>query len=198
MKTKGHVPMHIFLRSLAFPVACAFTGAAAALLVAHLIADAPPPAAPTCPNAPVLQIHPYPYPAPPPPAPPPPPLPGPEFERLQIPPDAVRCSSDGRCSIDRVFFATVIDNPLLLARQARVMPSIREGEMRGLKFYGLRPGSLPRLLGLKNGDLLTAINGVPVTGIDDLVTVPSPLAHLTFVLDIERKGEPVQLRVGID
>lgn len=186
--------MRIFLRSLAFPVACAFTGAAAALLVTHL-RSAPTPA---CPDAPVLEIHPYVAAPPPPPAPPPAPAPEPAREVLQIPDDAIRCSSEGRCSIDRIFLATLLDNPGLLHWHARVMPSIRDGQMRGFKFYGLRPGSLFRLLGFKNGDLLTAVNSVPITSMGTLAALAGPFAPGTFVLDIERKGEPFQLRIGVD
>lgn len=192
--------MRTFLRSLAFPAACAFTGAAAALLVTHLSAGP----ASTCPDAPVLEIHPHVAYAPPAPqlTPPPPPPPAPALAPLPdpfaIPEGAVRCANEGRCSIDRVFFATLLDNIGLLRSHARVMPSIRDGDMRGFKFYGLRPGSLFRQLGFKNGDLLTAVNGVRLTSMGDLAALSAPIAPGTYVLDIERKGEPVQLRVGID
>lgn len=53
--------------------------------------------------------------------------------------------------------------PESLARSARVIPVIVDGEARGMKLYGIRSGSVPRLLGFKNGDLVRAVNGQPLT-----------------------------------
>lgn len=177
--------MRIFLRSLALSVACAVTGATTALLVVALT-TAP---APTCPDAPVLEIHPYLAP----PSPPPPAPPAPAIEPLQIPPGAVHCDTEDRCRID----AALLDSNIF-ASQARIMPSIKDGVPRGLKLYAIRPGSLPRLLGIKNGDLLTAVNGVPVTDLGGLFTQLDPRTYRTFVLDLERKGQPIQRHIRID
>lgn len=205
--------MSSFLRTLAFPVACAFTGAAAALLVAS-VAVAP---APDCPAAPTIHVEHHTAPAPPvafvhpvaPPAPPAPPIHvlvppvDPAPARLEIPDGAVRCIEPGRCVIDRGFFMLLRDNPSLLARQARILPSIRDGQPRGLKFYGVRPGSLPGLLGLKNGDLLTAVNGVPaadghgIASAEGLLNYLATREHPVYSLEIERKGEPVRINIDV-
>lgn len=186
------------LRTLAYPIACALTGAASGLLVAQL---ATPPA-PTCPQGPVLELRQV--------AtalsgmevvPPPAPAAAPQdvSAGLAIPDGAIRCPAEDHCVIRRDLFSALFENPVRLTRQARVMPSIRDGVTLGFKFYGIKPGSLPRLIGMKNGDLLTAINGVEVRSFDQLLDQVVRLRIVrSFDLDIERKGEPVRLRVDVE
>lgn len=190
------------LRSLAYPIACALTGAASGLLVAQL---ATPPA-PTCPQVPVLELrqvaaalsHVQVVP----PAPPAPPVvaaPEPDVAALVIPDAAVRCASEGRCTIRRDFLDALFQNPARLSQQARVMPSILDGDPRGFKFYGLRPGGLPKLIGMKNGDLLVAIGGVQVRTLEQVMQQILRLRTANALdLDIERKGEPVRLHIDIE
>lgn len=195
------------LRSLAYSIACALTGAASGLLVVHL---ATPPA-PSCPRAPVVELRQvatalahtqYVAPRPPPPPAPrnddgPPPVPAPApFVILD---GVLSCPSEHRCVIGREFFTDLLHNPVRLAGQARVLPSLTDGEPRGLKFYGLRPGSLPRAIGMKNGDLLTAVNGRPVRTWDQALT-EFTLLRGARALDLElvRRGEPVRLRLDVE
>lgn len=201
--------MRSFLRTLAFPIACAFTGAAAALLVASVTA-APEPG---CVEARTIhvehQISHIPAPSPvftPPPAPPLQlvvPRHEPALTRLEIPEGAVRCIEPGRCVLDRGLFLLLRENPALLSHQAWVIPSVAGGKPRGLKFYGIRPGSLPRMLGLKNGDLLTAVNGIPVaddqgvTSAEELLSFLASREHPVFSLEIERRGQPVRVNIDI-
>ncbi|WP_224193898.1 PDZ domain-containing protein [Nannocystis pusilla] len=210
--------MRSFLRTLAFPIACAFTGAAAALFVVAVNTDPRPPA---CPDAPTIHIQhemtPLAPPAPVPvvapvafaPALPvmvnvaPPPRRHAEAAELTIPEGAVRCTEDNHCVVDRGLYQLLRDNPSLFSHQARILPSLKDGQLRGLKFYAIRPGSLPRQLGLKNGDLLTAINGVPVTSSQGVATADALMQllhdreHPVFSLAIERKGEPVRITVDV-
>jgi hypothetical protein len=41
----------------------------------------------------------------------------------------------------------------------RMIPMLRDGVVEGYKLYGIRGGSVPKLAGFRNGDLVTAING---------------------------------------
>jgi hypothetical protein len=115
--------------------------------------------------------------------PPPPPLP-PGLEQ------AIRCPGENQCTIDRGYLEELLANPESLARQARIMPSIKDGEMRGFKMYGIRPGSLPKLLGYKNGDTVLSINGMPLTSMDGAMAMYSHLRRAdSLSVEIERKGE---------
>ncbi|MCA9696584.1 MAG: hypothetical protein KC431_03580 [Myxococcales bacterium] len=113
--------------------------------------------------------------------------------------EAIQCDADFvSCTVDRKFVEKLLANPAQLTKQARIVPAVRDGETKGFKFYGIRPGSLPKLLGLKNGDLLTEINGTQLQSLDqamDLYTKLRRASHLSVV--IERKGESVKKEIDI-
>lgn len=111
--------------------------------------------------------------------------------------EAIECSGEN-CTVDREFVEKILNNPGLLAKQARVVPAIKDGETKGFKFYGIRPGSLPKLLGLKNGDLLTNVNGNELTSLDQAMGLYTKLRRASHLsVTIERKGKTIQKEVDI-
>ncbi|NVB36710.1 hypothetical protein G6O69_02625 [Pseudenhygromyxa sp. WMMC2535] len=113
--------------------------------------------------------------------------------------EAIQCDSDyASCSVDKAFVEKLLANPAQLTKQARIVPAVRDGETTGYKFYGIRPGSLPKLLGLKNGDLLTSVNGQQLKSIDQAMGLYTKLrraSHLSVV--IERKGQTINKEIDI-
>ncbi|MFZ6181487.1 hypothetical protein [Nannocystis pusilla] len=110
----------------------------------------------------------------------------------------VRCR-DLRCALDQRFVDTLAVNAAPLREQARLIPFLDDGVPRGVFVYALRADSLPKLVGLKNGDLLTAFDGAPVV---DVAGVDAAFEHLRTVgtsrFAIERDGQPMVLRVDIE
>lgn len=103
---------------------------------------------------------------------------------------AVECAEEHRCTLDRKYVEEMLANPTSVMSQLRIMPSVRDGQVRGLKLYGIRPGSLAKLLGFRNGDLVVSINGAPVTGGEPPFGVHRRLRSVdTLAVEIERKGE---------
>lgn len=116
--------------------------------------------------------------------------------------EAVLCTepAPGRidCTIERAFIDTLLANPALLAKQARVVPRMRDGDYDGFKLYGIRSGSLPKLLGMKNGDAIIEINGTPLGAMDEVLELYTSLRKETrFLVELERKGLPVALTIEI-
>jgi hypothetical protein len=104
----------------------------------------------------------------------------------------------GRCEITRSALDELLAKPDSLMRQARIVPSMRNGETAGFKLYGIRSGSMPYLLGLKNGDMITAINGRALTSPTEALSIFEALKSETdFRVEIERKLQPVRLDVAI-
>jgi general secretion pathway protein C len=111
---------------------------------------------------------------------------------------AVRCDSENACTIDRAWLEGVLSNPAALTKQARVMPSVKDGETRGFKFYGIRPNSLPKLLNIKNGDLVTAVNGIELKSMDGAMALYTKLRRASNLsISIERKGETITKEITI-
>ena len=102
----------------------------------------------------------------------------------------------GRCELTRALVDELAQNPARLAKQARVVPSVREGETEGFKFYAIRRGSLLGLIGLKNGDLLRSIDGHELDGADAALAVYEQLRgkdEHEHELELERRGKPLRL-----
>jgi len=112
--------------------------------------------------------------------------------------NAIKCESENSCTIERAWLEGVLSNPASLAKQARVMPSVKDGETRGFKFYGIRPGSLPKLLNIKNGDLITAVNGTDLKSMDGAMSLYAKLRRANNLsVTIERKGESITKEITI-
>ncbi len=112
--------------------------------------------------------------------------------------EAITCVGDDpkTCTIDRTFVDKVLANPAQLTRQARIVPAIRDGDARGFKLYGIRPGSLPKLLGMKNGDMVTHVNDEALTSITRALDIYNKLRTATKLrLLFERKD--IQMTLDI-
>lgn len=103
-----------------------------------------------------------------------------------------------KCTINRGFLESLLANPESLAKQARIVPSQRDAKTVGYKLYGIRPGSLPRLLSMKNGDMLVSINDTALTSLDNALAAYAELRDETHLdIELERKGRPFDLQVDI-
>lgn len=112
--------------------------------------------------------------------------------------DAIDCSKDHACKIDRSFVEMLIAKPALLARQGRMRPHKRDGKMAGFRLSGARKGTLPRLLGLRSGDILTEINGQALTSVDSAFGLFGKLRHASHLdLTVERRGKTMQMSFDI-
>lgn len=110
---------------------------------------------------------------------------------------SIRCHA-GHCAIGRTAFDTMRKSPDAFARQLRIVPSYHDGDMNGLKLYGIRSGTIPDLLGLKNGDLVTQIAGVKLDSMKRLMSLSSDLYGADTVnLEVQRKGETFYLSYEI-
>ena len=85
-----------------------------------------------------------------------------------------------------------------LMRQARVVPSYRDGEPSGFKIFAIRPGSIYHQLGLRNGDTVETANGQRIDAPEKALEVYSSLKAAKKVkLRITRRGSPLELEYRI-
>jgi general secretion pathway protein C len=112
--------------------------------------------------------------------------------------DAINCPNENTCIVERAFVEQLMANPAMLAKQARIVPSQKDGETQGFKFYGIRRGSLPNLIGLKNGDMLTEVNGEQLDGMDKAMALYTKLRRASnLTVTIERKGQRMNKEIQI-
>jgi general secretion pathway protein C len=87
---------------------------------------------------------------------------------------------------------------MALAKGARVVPAVKNGQPDGFKLYAIRPSSVYAKLGLTNGDTLQAINGFQLTSADKALEVYTKLREATQLeVEITRRGKPMTLKYSI-
>jgi general secretion pathway protein C len=96
--------------------------------------------------------------------------------------------------VSRSAVEAMLGDMAALGSGLRVVPALRDGQPAGLRLFGIRPGGPLTRIGLENGDLLTAVNGLPLTSPDAALAAYTSLRTATHVsLSVERGGRPVTL-----
>jgi general secretion pathway protein C len=96
---------------------------------------------------------------------------------------SIRKVGEGKYELERSALNKVLANTTILARSARIVPSMKDGQPNGFKLYAIRPGSLYSMLGMFNGDTINAINGNSITTPDKALEIYTKLrnaSHLTI------------------
>ncbi len=196
--------MLMFLRSLAFPVACAVVGAASGLYVVAAMAPSPDSLQAIATEHRAVRR---------------------ELEQLNAKLDAaakpgrlvaateVVRMHESRFTLARALRQRLVDQPSQVLGDLRVIPSLSGGVLRGIKVYAIRPGSVAKQLGLRNGDLVVRVAGPVGTRAWQAATTTAAGPEGPFVaaqralfqaleagmvtLEVERKGVRMQLHIDV-
>jgi general secretion pathway protein C len=109
----------------------------------------------------------------------------------------VRQLGDGAYEVDRALVGRVVASPGALSR-SRVQPVEEGGAVVGFRLYGVRRGSLPTAIGLENGDLIHAVNDLPMTspaGALEALQALREAPHLR--VQLTRRGQPKTLEIEL-
>ncbi len=112
--------------------------------------------------------------------------------------DTIEKIDDTHYRLPRATADALLADPSTMAKGARVVPAIRNGQPDGFKLYAIRPSSVYARLGFQNGDTVRAINGYEMTSPDkalELYTKARNANDLTF--DLWRRGKSVMLNIEI-
>jgi type II secretion system protein C len=111
---------------------------------------------------------------------------------------AINCSSEHACTVDRKFVEQLMQSPQQLMTQARMFPVTRDGETAGFRVSGVRKGSLATLLGLENGDVVSEVNGNKLASIDDALAMVQKLRRANHLsVTVERSGAVITKEISI-
>ena len=72
---------------------------------------------------------------------------------------SIRQVGDNRYVVDRGEVDHSIENLSTVVTQMRAVPYLKDGKSVGFRVFNIRPGSLFEHMGLKNGDIIQAVNG---------------------------------------
>jgi type II secretion system protein C len=90
------------------------------------------------------------------------------------------------------------ENPSKMLTTFRAVPYYKDGEVVGMRVFGVKPESLLGLLGLRNGDIVHAVNAARVYEITQMVDLLSKLKDKnSFSLSIARDGKEELVRYRV-
>ncbi len=83
-------------------------------------------------------------------------------------------------------------------QQARMVPNFKNGQVQGFKIFAIRPRSIFKQLGLRNGDIIHRINGAEINSVEKAI----PMLQLArsadeIQLDITRRGKKQTMTIEI-
>jgi general secretion pathway protein C len=110
----------------------------------------------------------------------------------------VRKLDDSTFEVDRSLVDKVLSNPTAVARGARIVPSVKNGQPNGFKLYAIRPSSVYSKIGLMNGDTIHAVNGFELNSMDKALEVYTKVRESSSLsVSITRRGKPATLNYTI-
>lgn len=111
--------------------------------------------------------------------------------------DRVRKIDDTTYEVDRSLVRELVGGSVGAAG-ARISPITKNGKLEGLRLFGVKASSIAGSLGLKNGDVLQAVNGTKIESANTLLTLYSQLEQLNNVeLAGTRGGKPLTLNLRL-
>jgi len=86
-----------------------------------------------------------------------------------------------------------------LMKQIRIRPHFRNGKPDGLRLTGIRPNSIFYNMGLKSGDIVTAVNSNKIESVDDALKLYQSLQSSSNVrLQIKRRGRQKTINYNVE
>lgn len=95
--------------------------------------------------------------------------------------------------------AQAIENIGDLLSQATFRPHIEDGRQAGISITGIKPNAIFRRLRLRNGDVITGVNGQPIATVEDAMSVFGGLSmDGPIQVNIKRRGREETLEYRIE
>jgi general secretion pathway protein C len=90
--------------------------------------------------------------------------------------DRIQRLSQDRYEVPRDGVENLMRNPAELFSQARILPKYQDGSMVGIQLNSIQPGSLFDKIGIKDGDVVTQVNGKAISSPQDSVALLQELS----------------------
>ena len=92
-------------------------------------------------------------------------------------------------ALDRSQIDTALKNVNELMQQVKIMPHFEGGTPDGFSLTGIKPNSLIRKMGLRNGDIITGVNGKKIETMDDAMSFYQQLnSSQNLSVQVKRRG----------
>ncbi len=110
--------------------------------------------------------------------------------------DKIKKVSDTEFQVDRSVVDKVLENQAELMKSARIIPETKDGQVVGVRLFGIRPDTLLGSLGIQNGDRLETVNGFSMSSPEKALEAYTRLrAADGLKLQVNRRGQPVTIDI---
>jgi general secretion pathway protein C len=110
----------------------------------------------------------------------------------------IKAISETKFGVPRSFVDRILSNQAEILSSARVVPHEENGQVVGVKLYGIRRNSLLGKLGLQNGDLLRTINGFAMSSPDTALEAYTRLRTASnLAVAVVRRGQAMNIEYDI-
>ncbi len=104
-----------------------------------------------------------------------------------------------KITLNRANIESALENVGDLMNQATIRPHIEDGRPAGIAITGIRPNAIFRKMRLRNGDVITGVNGRSIESVEDAITVFEDLTSSSEIkVDIKRRGRNQTLDYKIE
>jgi general secretion pathway protein C len=110
----------------------------------------------------------------------------------------IKKTSEHKYEVQRGTVDSLLGNMSVLSRSARIVPEIKDGKAAGFRLFSVRPDGPFAKIGLQNGDVISAINGLEMSSPDKALEVYTKLrsaSHLS--VGLERNGQKITKEYNI-
>lgn len=112
--------------------------------------------------------------------------------------DEVRCGELG-CVFGACVTHSLAQQPTWIWSSIRLVPNFHDGRTNGFRMFAIRPGSILSRLGVVNGDSLLALNGVPLSGPEQLTKAAEQARDAPrSTLELSHNGQSYQRLLVLD
>lgn len=118
---------------------------------------------------------------------------------LPTKPGIARPPSVRRIRLNRSQLETALKSDLDISKQARVRPYFKDGKPNGIILTGVKPNSVYRRLGLRNGDILLGVDEADIQSAEDVSTIYQRINSASeLTVKIKRRGRVITMNYTIE
>jgi general secretion pathway protein C len=104
-----------------------------------------------------------------------------------------------KITLNRERMESALENLGELMDQATIRPHIEDGTAAGISITGIKPNALFRRMRLRNGDIITGVNGRAIESVEDAIAIFEDFNSASEIkIDIKRRGRKQTLDYRIE
>lgn len=103
-----------------------------------------------------------------------------------------------RISLRRSYIERSMTDMASLMTQVQIQPHMEEGVPAGLSLSSIKPNSIFRRMGLRNGDVITGVDGSDISSVDDALRLVDSLKSSSNIsVQLKRRGREKNIEYSI-